>query len=298
LCFNYDAVTFLKLTLFPVIFVVGMSPMAQAQSSIDRPKVAIDVVELEGTRLPEDIQQQLVTSLKQREFEEDSTWVQNLENIVIRAETDGWPNRENQGYLGFSVSAQWKPLRREPGLLHVLVTVGVDEGQQKKLKAIKFRYVGDRLGRPVIDSDDLRKLIPLNDGEMYSRDKYYAGLSAVSHAYSERGYIDCAVTNDMELDQVNQTVAIVMDVNEGPKYRWGNIQVVGLDPKIETLLRARLRAGDPVNPKLTQDFYQEYKSLLPVAASPETVKWEPDAQHAIVDLTFDFSTPASQPVND
>jgi hypothetical protein len=99
LCFNYDAVIFLKLTLFPVILAVGMSPMAQAQSPIDRPKVAIDVVELEGTRLPEAVQQKLVTSLKQHEFEEDSTWVQALENIVIRAETDGWPDRENQGYL-------------------------------------------------------------------------------------------------------------------------------------------------------------------------------------------------------
>lgn len=295
MCFNYHAVNFLKLTVFPVIFAVGMSPMAQAQSSIDHPKVAIDVVELVGTRLPEAVQQRLVTSLKQREFEEDSAWVQDLENIVIRAETDGWPDRDNQGYLGFSVSAQWKPLRREPGLLHVLVTVNIDEGQQKKLKAIEFHYVGDRLGRQIIDSDELRKLIPLNDGEIYSRDKYYAGLSAVSLAYSERGYIDCTVTNNMELDQVNQTVAIVMDVNEGPQYRWGNIEVVGLDPKIETLLRVHLTTGDLVNPKLIRDFYQKYKSLLPVAASPETVKWESDAQRAIVDLTFDFSTPASQP---
>lgn len=221
MCFNYHVVRFLKLTLFPVIFAVGMSPMAQAQSSIDHPKVAIDVVELVGTRLPEAVQQRLVTSLKQREFEEDSAWVQDLESIVIRAETDGWPDRENQGYLGFSVSAQWKPLRREPGLLHVLVTVDIDKGQQKKLKAIEFRYVGDRLGRQVIDSDDLRKLIPLNDGEIYSRDKYYAGLSAISLAYSERGYINCTVTNDMELDQVNQTVAIVMDVKRGPAISLG-----------------------------------------------------------------------------
>ncbi len=120
LWFNYHTVSFLKLTLFPVIFAVGMSPMAQAQSSIDRPKVSIDVVELEGTFLPESIREQLVTSLEQREWEEDSNWVADLEALVIRAETDGWPDRENQGYLGFSVSARWKLLRREPGLLHVL----------------------------------------------------------------------------------------------------------------------------------------------------------------------------------
>jgi hypothetical protein len=272
--------------------------MAQAQSSIDRPKVAIDAVELEGTRLPEAVQAQLVASLKQREYEEDSDWIGDLENIVVRAETNSWPDRENEGYLGFSVEARWKPLRREPGLLHVLVTVSVDEGQQKRLEKIEFRYVGASMVPPVFGSDELRKLIPLKDGEIYSRDKYNAGLSAVGSAYSERGFIDCTLTNNMEFDQVSQTVTIVVDVNEGSQYRWGNIQVIGLDPKIETILRSRLTTGSPVNPRLIRGFYQEYKSLLPVGASPETVKWRSNAQRAIVDLTFDFSTPPSPPVHD
>jgi hypothetical protein len=73
--------------------------------------------------------------------------------------------------------------------------------------------------------------------------------------------------------------------------------VTGLDPKIEALLRSRLTPGSPANPKLIRDFYNEYKTLLPVGASPETVKWESNAQHAIVDLTFDFTTPAPAPVH-
>ena len=298
MCFNYHVVRFLNLTLFPVIFAVGMSPTAQAQSSIDRPKVAIDVVELEGTRLSEAIQQQLVTSLKQSEWEEASDWVANLESLVVRAETDGWPDRENQGYLGFSVSARWKPLRREPGLLHVLVTVSVDEGQQKRLEKIEFRYVGAPLAPPVFGSDDLRKLIPLNDSEVYSRYKYYAGLSAVSHAYSERGYIDCTVTTNMEIDQVNQTVAIFVELNEGQQYRWGKIEVIGLDPKIERLLGSQLKSGSVVNPKLIDDFYRDNKSLLPVGVTPQSVNWQRDPERGILDLTFDFRTPISPRVHD
>jgi len=268
-------------------------------TSIDRPRVVIDVVELNGaTHLPEAVQEQLVASLKQREYEEDSDWIGDVRNIVIRAETDSWPDRENQGYIGFSVEASRKPLRRESGLLHVLVTVSVDEGRQKRVGKIEFRYVGAHLVPPVFGSDDLRKLIPLQDGEIYSGDKYRAGLSAVSRAYSERGFIDCTVTNNMEFDQVNQTIAIMIDVNEGSQYRWGKIQVIGLDPKIETLLRSRLTTGSRVNPKLIRDFYRDNKSLLPVGASPESVKWQSDAQRAIVDLTFDFTIAASPPVHD
>jgi hypothetical protein len=288
----------MRLALFPVLFAVGMSSMAQAQSSIDRPKVAIDTVELEGTLLPEPIQERLVTSLTPREYDEDSDWIKEVNDIVGRAETEGWPDRENQGYIGFSFSARWKPLRREPGLLHVLVTVSVDEGQQKRLEKIEFRYVGDESVPPVFNSSDLRKLIPLEDGEIYNRDKYWAGISAMSRAYSERGFIDFNVMPTMELDQVNQTVSLVMDVNEGPQYRWGNVRVIGLDPNLETILRSKVTAGSPASPKLIRDFYQEYKSLLPVGASPESVKWESDAKRAIVDLTFDFSTPPSPPVHE
>ena len=277
---------------------LGCSAFAQNYSQDNRTKVVIDVVELEGTLLPEALQEQLVTSLKQREWDGNSNWVADLEIIVSGAETEGWPDRENQGYLGFSVSAWWKPLRREPGLLHVLVTINVNEGQQKRLDKIEFRYVGDQLGPPGLDSNDLRKLFPLNDGDIYNRDKYQAGLSAMIDAYAERGFLDCQINPIIKSDDVNQTVALEMDIAEGEKYLWGNIQVIGLDPIIEAVLRSRLAMGSPANRKLIRDFYQEFKSLLPVGASPEAVKLDRDTQRGIVDLRFDFRTPALQPVHD
>jgi outer membrane protein assembly factor BamA len=289
---------FFRLSLFAVIFTLGASLMTQAQSSIDRPRVVIDVVELEGTLLPKAVQEQLVTSLKQHEWEENSNWVADAEKIVVNAEYDGWPDRENQGYLGFSVSAWWKPLRREPEMLHVLVAFHVNEGQQKRLGKIEFHYVGDHLELPGFDSNALRKLFPLNDGEIYSRDRYYAGLSAVMDAYAERGFIDCQINQIIKSDDVNQTVALEMDITEGEKYLWGNIQVIGLDPTIERSLRSRLATGSPANRKLIRDFYQEYKSLLPVGASPDAVKLDRDARRGIVDLRFDFRTPPSHPVHD
>jgi hypothetical protein len=292
-------VNFLKLTLLSVIFGVGVPSLIQAQMSFDSPRVVIDLAELNGaTHLPEIVQRQLVASLKQHEWGEDSNWVADLEIIVARAVTDGWPDRENQGYLGFSVRAQWKPIRREPGLLHVLVNIKVDEGQQKRVGKIEFYDVGAHLIPSVFDSDDLRKLIPLKDGEIYSRDKYYAGLSAVARAYSEKGFVDCELTPNMKLDEVNQTIAIVVDVNEGPRYHLGNIQVIGLAPKLEALLRSQLTTGSPMNPKLIEDFYRDNKAHLPVGASPELVKWRRDAKRAIVDLTFDFRTLASPSVHD
>jgi hypothetical protein len=295
---NYRAMRFFQLSLFAVIFAGVMSAIIGAQSSVNHSKVFIEEVELEGSLLPKAAQEQLVTSLKEREWEEGSQWVADLESVVIHAEDQGWPDRVNQGYLGFAVGASWRPLWREPGLLHVQVTVNVSEGQPQRVEKIEFRWVEEQLGPPLFDSSELRKLIPLKDGEIYSRDKYQAGLSAVAGVYKERGFIDCTITSNLAINDEKQTVDLVLEISQGQRYYWGNIRVIGLSPELETILRARLAKDSVVNPKLIVDFYQEYKSLLPVGASPESTEWHRNETLAVVDMTFDFSTPPAQTVHD
>jgi hypothetical protein len=141
MCFNRDAVGFVKLSLLPVVLGLGMSSLLRAQVSPDCPKVVIDDVDLQGAiHLPGSVKDELVASLMHREYEEASEWIRDVEDRVGRAETDGWPNRENEGYLGFSVEARWNTLWKEPGLLHVQVIIILHEGQQKRVKAITFRY--------------------------------------------------------------------------------------------------------------------------------------------------------------
>ena len=289
---------FCQLSLLAVIFAGGMSAIIAAQSPVDHPKVVIEEVELEDSLLPKAAQEQLVSSLKEREWEEGSQWVADLENIVIRAEQEGWPDRENQGYGGFSVGASWKPVWRELGLLHVQVTVNVSEGQPKRVEKIEFRWVNEHLGPPLFDSNELRELVPLKDGEIYSRDKYQAGLSAVAGVYKERGFIECTITSNLTINDEKQSVALMLEINQGQRYYWGNIRVIGLSPELETILRARLAKDSVINPKLIRDFYEEYKSLLPVGASPETTEWHRNETLAIVDMTFDFSATPPQAVRD
>jgi Surface antigen variable number repeat len=236
--------------------------------------------------LPKAAQAQLVSSLKEREWEEGSQWVADLKSVVIHAEDQGWPDRDNQGYLGFSVGASWKPVWREPGLVHVQVTVNVNEGQPKKLEKIEFRWIEEHQGPPLFDSNELRKLVPLKDGEPYSRDKYQAGLSAVAGVYKERGFIDCTITSNLSINDEKQIVALALEINQGQRYYWGNIQVIGLTPELETILRTRLAKDSVINPKFIEEFYQQYQSLLPVGASPETVEWHRNEALAIVDMTL------------
>ena len=113
------------------------------------------------------------------------------------------------------------------------------------------------------------------------------------HAYHDRGFVDFTCNVESQNDDSNQTVELVVELDEGKQYRWGNIQVIGLDPKMEMLLKTQLKTGSPVNPKLIEDFYRNNKSALPVGASPKNVKWQYDRERATVELTFDLRGPRS-----
>lgn len=284
----------MKVSLLLVLLGFVMSSAIHAQVSTENSRIVVDDVDLQGAvHLPASVKRQLVSNLIHSEYSANSNWIADIEDKVGRAEIEGWPDRENQGYLGFSVQAQWKAILREPGLLHVRVTINLDEGRQKRLKEITFRYVGTHSVPPTIESVDLRKLVPLSDGEVYNRDRFWAGMEAVDRAYFELGFVDMTWNSESQADQENQTVAIVVDLNEGQRYTWGSIQVIGLEPRLETLLKSRLKPGSPANPKPIEDFYRDNQSLLPIGVSPKDVKWKRDAERATVDLTFDFRTPVS-----
>jgi len=178
------------------------------------------------------------------------------------------------------------------------VTVNVNKGQQKRVAKIEFRWVEEHPGPPLFDSNELRKLVPLKDGEVYNRDKYQEGLSAVAGVYKERGFIECTIASNLAINDENQTVALVLEINQGQRYYWGNIQVIGLSLELETILRAQLAKDSVVNPKLIEEFYQQYKLVLPVGASPGTAEWHRNEMLAIVDVTFDFSTLPARAVHD
>src|ERR1700675_4169388 len=89
MCCNYRAMRFFQLSLFAVIFVAGTSVMIQTQNPFDHKKFVIEEVEVEGSLLPKAAQEQLVSSLKEREWEESSEWVADLESMVSHAEDQG-----------------------------------------------------------------------------------------------------------------------------------------------------------------------------------------------------------------
>ena len=92
----------MKLAPLPVLLGLVMCSAIRAQVPTANQKIVIEVVDLQGAvHLPDSAKRQLVASLMHSEYAEESDCIAGVEDKVSRAETEGWPDRENQGYIGF-----------------------------------------------------------------------------------------------------------------------------------------------------------------------------------------------------
>jgi hypothetical protein len=178
--------------------------------------------------------------------------------------------------------------RDSSGGIHVSVAIEFEESPPPShLASIRFVNASDPKAATLFPPDELRTLFPLQDGELVRPEPIRHSLGAAEDLYTSSGYIDTTIRLS-EYDNGGNTLSMVVEIEEGPQYRVRNIEIVGLDPTLEGVLRSKLKPGDVMNFKVIHDFYADNKSVLPTGASPQTVKLIRDRQNAQVDVSFDF----------
>jgi len=80
-------------------------------------------------------------------------------------------------------------------------------------------------------------------------------------------------------------------MDQQKQFRIDKVDVSGLDPRTEGLLRSRVKSGDIFNSDLIHQFFEENQSALPPDASPrENLSVEKNVKAASASLRFDFFT--------
>jgi Surface antigen variable number repeat len=274
------------------------------------PKVIVDDIIFDGpVHLPTAALNELVASLKQKEYG-GNEWLNEIEESARGV----W---QDQGYFKARVTGQAIPLGGDADHQHFSVTLYVDEGRQYRLGNIRFRRIlaspegllvstetGSRQLNPenvgksdlkgpaaalIFPKETLRKLIPLEDGDIPRVDKIREGLDALKELYGSFGYIDFVPMPEIELDDKRQIVSICFDLDEEMQFRIGKIEVVGLDAKTEKALIWKIAPGIVFNSKLFEMFFKDNQSVLPAGASPATnARLQRDEKDGIVDIKFVF----------
>jgi outer membrane protein assembly factor BamA len=149
-------------------------------------------------------------------------------------------------------------------------------------------------GRPtaplVFSNEELRKLIQLREGDLFSVEKIREALDAMKELYGSHGYIDFVVSPLTDIDDEPARVSLVMEVDQLKQSRVGKIEVFGLNPAREELLKSKLKPGDIFNNDVIRNFLSDHKSSLPKEVSSEDVEFHRNVSAGRVDLRFNFQT--------
>ena len=104
------------------------------------------------------------------------------------------------------------------------VTVKVQQGAQYRLGEIHFRKA------TIFPATRLRNLFSVRSGEIFNVGKIVEGLEDLRKLYGTKGYVNFAAVPETSIDESHRTIDLVVDVDEGKPYNFGQLRLEGIEP--------------------------------------------------------------------
>jgi outer membrane protein insertion porin family len=166
---------------------------------------------------------------------------------------------QEHGYFKASVGDPKAQLRDKPGGFTFIppfhkgtgkamdITIPIEEGEKYKLKAIKFKN-----NKAILNTQLLRNLFPIKDGDTFDTSKIGKGLENMRKAYGEIGYINFTPVPETEIDDENRTLTVNVDMDEGKPFYVRRIEFQGNTTTRDRVIRRELllQEGQVFNSRL------------------------------------------------
>jgi outer membrane protein insertion porin family len=279
-----------------------------AERADSYPPIVLHDLRFDGKfTIPESDLQEFVSNVMRRKLYADPEWFDE-----IAEEARGlWQDR---GYFKVLVD------NPEPQIFsidsaghHAFLTIRVTEGPKYWLKDIRFRK-GDvaesdletadarpALGkknapadqtsasanlRLAFSDEELRRLVPLQDGDVLRVDQIREGLDAIKKLYGTRGYINLVATPITEVNDEKRTVSIMMELDEGKPFRIGRVGTQDHDPSLDWALQQAFPSGM----LFSNDAWEAGIKTLSPNFLPQQASLHKDEANGTVDITIDTRT--------
>lgn len=143
-----------------------------------------------------------------------------------------------------------------PGVFGVVVTVEVDEGPVFKLEKIQVR------GAPLSD-EEIQEIGQFKIGETAEMSEIGKGVLRVLDRLKEKGHMKASYKAARRLWEDRQAVELVVDVDPGPVYTMGRLQIKGLDLESEPVIRKlwAIKPGEPYRGGYAAAFVQRIREM-------------------------------------
>ncbi len=138
---------------------------------------------------------------------------------------------------------------KAPTNLGYIVNIDIKEGPVYKVGPIRFRGSG-------LDQEEIRANIPFKVGMTYNGDLVESFSHDLAHRMKMRGFLDVQITPDPQVDEEKRTVNLTYNVLSGSAYKFGSLDISGLDLVSEPVIRKLWgeKPGQPFNPEYP-DFF-------------------------------------------
>jgi hypothetical protein len=176
--------------------------------------------------------------------------------------------------------------RQEKNLGSVDVAVTIEEGPQYRLGEIEFQNA------TLFSSEQMRKLFPINTGDVFNRARIAEGLTALTKLYDSEGHINFVAIPDTKSDDLHHTVDLVIDLDEGEPFDFGQLVLDGQEPHpgagnalIESWKMLRRKRYSPV---VLERWFRDNEPNLPAGKRGISTVISTHPKSHVVNLSISF----------
>jgi len=191
----------------------------------------------------------------------------------------------DRGYFRAEVTASTEMLSHDPTADHYAVILHVRAGRQYRTGDIQFL---NEEGHTAIPFDELRKLVPLQKGDVFAIDKLRVAFDALHRRYGQMGYIDFISEPAFDIDEEKGVINLTLRLVEGKQFRVATVEVLGADPRTESELRTATPIGEPFDDEMIEAAIDRNRSKLPEGAGPQDINILRNSKTGTVSVSFDF----------
>jgi outer membrane protein assembly factor BamA len=148
------------------------------------PKMIVAGVKFDSpVHLPDSSEEpEIISQIKQHMFDYGQEGMDEVLEVRIRG---AW---QDQGFFKVLASSQTQVVSSDSAYEHVVVTIHVGPGLQYRLGSVRFRSSDpDDRETLAFSREELRKLLPLRDGDIFNVAKIRESLDAMKKLYESHG---------------------------------------------------------------------------------------------------------------
>lgn len=161
------------------------------------------------------------------------------------------------------------------------ITIPISEGPQFKITSVKISGLIEKK-----EEEEIKKLIKLKAGEIFSKRKMRKDIEAITSYYSDRGYALASVAPDVLPDEEKLTVDVDYNIKKGDKFHIGRVNISGNVKTVDKVIRREIRVdeGDEYSASKIQKSKKRLEDLQYFETVDINQKPEPDKKTVDLDV--------------